>query len=101
MSEKREAAAPAPITPRHPAAGAVTARGHAAISVYRLLRQLRTLGPEDRQYITALLAEELPPVACTVPPTVPAPIGSRHHTTQEETRERRTRARHRRRRTHR
>jgi hypothetical protein len=51
-------------TARPAAAGVITPRGMAAIAAYRLLRQLRELAPEDRLYVTAMLAEELAP---TVP----------------------------------
>ena len=55
--ERHEAANVTPI--RHPAAGAITARGDAAIALYRFLRVLRALEAEDRAYIVGMLAEEL------------------------------------------
>ena len=55
--ERYESANVTPI--RRPAAGAITARGDAAISMYRFLHQFRALGAEDRTYIAGMLAEEI------------------------------------------
>lgn len=48
---------------RHPAAGAITPRGHAAIALYRFVRQLRALNHEDRAHVVAMLTEELATLA--------------------------------------
>jgi len=47
---------------RRSAAGALTPKGHATINLYRFVRQLRTLGPDDRACVLALMAAEIRPV---------------------------------------
>lgn len=54
------AAAPMPLNrPTY----VLTARGHAAVAVARLVRQLRELDADDRAVIVPILAEELAELA--------------------------------------
>ena len=55
IDEVATAHRPAPLN----RAAVLTGRGHAALSLYRLIRQVRDLDATDRNYIVDMLLEEL------------------------------------------